>query len=106
MALKEGNTTTRIEVTVLNSAGLPDDVSGANTIVIIVVDPDGNLVSQTAAFDAEEGNGLGTDGKIFISWATPLVIGEYSYEAETVTGALVYRTDFATFTVIKKLKNG
>lgn len=91
MPFKEGNTSTRIAVTIHDQDDAVVDVSGATTKTIRVVAPGGAVETIAASFDSVLGNGAGTDGKIFALYTTALVPGGYSFEAfVTIAGSSWY----------------
>lgn len=99
MPYKEGNTSTRIAVTINDQDGVAVDVSAASPKTIRVVAPGGAVETLTASFDSVLGTGTGTDGKIFAIYATTLVPGGYSFEAYVVIAGSAWYSESGHFTV-------
>ena len=103
MPFKEGNTSTRIAVSITDQDGVAVDVSAATTKEIRVTSPGGAVTTLTASFDGVLGTGTGTDGKIFAQYATPLLIGGYSFEAFIEIAGASWYSESGHFTAVANL---
>ena len=103
MPFKEGNTSTRIAVTVHDQDNVAVDVSAATTKTIRVTAPGGAVETVAASFDSVLGDGTGADGKIYVQYTTALVPGGYSFEAFIEIAGGAWYSESGHFTAVPNL---
>lgn len=103
MPFKEGNTSTRLAVTIHDQDNAVVDVSAAVVKTIRVTAPGGAVETFTASFDSVLGDGTGADGKIFAIYDTTLVAGGYSFEAYIELSGGAWYSESGSFTAAPNL---
>lgn len=103
MPFKEGNSPTRIAVTIHDQDHAVVDVSAATVKQIRVIAPGGAVETLSASFDSVLGDGTGADGKIFAQYTTALVVGGYSFEAYIELAGGAWYSENGSFTAVANL---